>query len=174
MRIHELLKKIILSGILIFLGVVSPAFSQAIQAEDVYQMSLAELQQMFYKPEIRDKISVKFEEETLVESLKQIAEETGLKLTYRGDIVKDSPAKRIDLENENISVSEALEHILKDTGLDYSISKDGYLLIRENALSEEDLEFQESVSGKITDANNNESIPGANILVQGTSTGTTS
>lgn len=81
--------------------------------------------------------------------------------------------KTISLQEHSISVSNALDYIMKDTGLDYKFSRNGYLLITEaDELMEEQI-FQEKVTGTVIDAQTGEVLPGVNIIIEGTSVGTT-
>lgn len=143
--------------------------SEKISSIDVQKMSLTDLQEIFYKTKIDKEISLQIHAETLEESLLKVARATGLKLTYRGDIMVD---KEVTLVNEEISVSDALSYVLEGTGLDYKFSRDGYLLISHIDEVVEGELYQETVTGNVTDANTGESLPGVNIIVEGTTTGT--
>ena len=175
MRMSQILKKGLLAIIMVVFFGASPAVLMALQddsgnnSNEVHAMKITELQNLFYKVEIEKELKVEFENMHLEEALAQIAREVGLKLTYRGDIMVD---KEISLQSESISVSKALESVLENTGLDYKISRDGYLLIAEkNEELEVDL-LQTTVTGQVTDSQGGAPLPGVNVVVEGTATGT--
>lgn len=132
-------------------------------------VTASEAQDMFYSADLTKQISIQMDNQTLEEGLRDIADRTGLKLTYRGDIMVD---KQVTIHETKMSVSEALALMLEDTGLDYKISQLGYLLILpiEETTSVE--VFQETITGQVFDAQTGEALPGVNIQIQGTSTGT--
>lgn len=172
-----LVRKLILTLIVGSFLWLSPQNLQALQNQDrfaskeIHRMSIDDLQEMFYKAEIEKKISLNINGKSVGEALKHVAAETGLKLTYRGDIITD---KKVTLQSEGLSVSDALRHILDGTGLEYQLSKDGYLLINRAYVDESVSEVvQQTVRGGVSDAESGESLPGVNILLKGTSTGTT-
>ncbi|MEX0660606.1 MAG: SusC/RagA family TonB-linked outer membrane protein [Balneolaceae bacterium] len=142
----------------------------AMQDQVAYKMNSYDLQEKFYNAEIDEQIRIDIIDGTLEESVRQVANETGLKLTYRGDIITE---KKITLQEERISVSDALEFILNDTGLTYLFSQDGYLLIdqAENLESEDVLDI--TVEGEVTDAEFGDPLPGVTVVVAGSNIGTT-
>ena len=170
---QRLLLNICVVGVLtILLGMIS-AMSWTVQAQDsddmrrseVQAMTFTQLQEMFYKVDIEKEISLDILNLTLEQALREIAQETGLRLSYRGDIMVD---KTVTLQENGISVTNALDYIMKDTGLDYKFSQNGYLVITEaNGLLEEQI-FQDVVNGTVIDSETGEALPGVNILVQGT------
>ena len=124
----------------------------------------------FYEAEINKNIDISVINGTIQEAVRKVADQSSLKLTYRGNILSD---KEITLQDNNISVSKALDNILDGTGLEYYVSSDGYLLIVKEPLEElDDVIFNEPISGQVTNEGTGETIPGVNILVKGTSTGT--
>ena len=175
---QRLLSNICVVGVLtILLGMIS-AMSWTVQAQDsddirrseVQAMTFTQLQEMFYKVDIEKEISLDIQNLTLEQALREIARETGLRLSYRGDIIVD---KTVTLQENSISVTSALDFIMKNTGLDYKFSQNGYLLITEaEELLEEEM-FQDTVTGTVVDAQTGEALPGVNIIVPGTTIGTT-
>lgn len=166
-------------GVLVLLVGLISVMSNTVQAQNsendrrfaVHAKTFTELQNKFYKTEILKKISVDVHEMPLEQAIRVIATQTSLKLSYRGDIMVD---KMISLKRGSISISDALDIILENTGLDYKFSQDGYLLITKIAddMIDEAM-FQGIVRGRVVDAQTGETLPGVNIIVKGTSTGTT-
>jgi len=167
-------KSILIAFLFLLIG-FTPLIVGAFQTTEIYtsveKQSLfthTDSQDRFYKTEINRKINLDLKNVSLRKALKEIAMKTGFRLTYRGDIVN---GERITLITNNISVSDALSLVLEGTGLEYLVSKEGYLLISPIEMKEE-LLFQETVTGQVRDASNNESLPGVNIVVKGTTIGT--
>ncbi|MEX1136515.1 MAG: TonB-dependent receptor [Balneolales bacterium] len=131
---------------------------------------------LFYKVEVEKRISLDLEDEMVKEALGQIAQKAGLRLTYQGEI-KNS--KKVTLKNESISVSDALASTLDGTGFEPRYSRNGYLLITsadENMGAIENGSgniVQETITGQITDAEDGGPLPGVNIVIEGTTDGTT-
>lgn len=143
-------------------------FGQQLTAQ-MYTSNL--YQGMFYKASIEHVIEIEMEELLLQEALQKIAMATGLKLTYRGDIIDE---KIVNLPKTEITVDEALNFVLKDTGLEYLISSEGYLLIQKKkhiAQVEIDL-YQERITGRVTDERTGEPLPAVTVMVFGTNIGT--
>lgn len=175
MNTVSLLQKTFLSLFLVLLLCFSSEALTAMQAQDrilsteIHKASLAELQEKFYKAEIEQEISVEIEDETLETALSHITRYTGLKLTYRGVGLVD---KKVSLQSERISVSDALAFVLNDTGLDYKFSHDGYLLIAGDDEIIENIVYQDTVEGRVTDITTGQPLQGVNVVVKGTTTGT--
>jgi len=170
MRIHiqNALVALLFITLLGFIPEVLKA-AQVNTTAQVHRVTLSEVQQKFYKAELEMKIDVIFDEVILHEALSHIAREAGLKLTYRGDLMVDH---YVTLKQEAMSVSEALENVLAGTGLDYKFSQDGYLLIIQADVIDNIEVYQQTITGQVTDSETGESLPGVNIFVRGTTTGT--
>lgn len=135
----------------------------------------------FYRVDVNNPISLHLISNTVEQALKEIARKTGLRLTYVGRIESD---KRVTLVNTNISVSDALAFILDGTNYEPKFSSNGYLLIApkmtetsSNELRTGQDERQQTgrgtLAGSVQDALSGESLPGATIIIEGTSLGTT-
>ncbi|MEX1213005.1 MAG: SusC/RagA family TonB-linked outer membrane protein [Balneolaceae bacterium] len=174
---RRLFRDIGLSGVLFTIMGLQPVCLNAQQAPSLYErdatvqaMRLSQLEEKFYKTEIPQEIVIAFENLTVEEALRSLASQTGLRLSYRGDIIPD---RRVNLKSRDIRVSDALDFVLKDTGLDYRFSREGYLLITEKNATPIADAIQQTVRGIVLDAESGEPLPGVNILIEGTSTGTT-
>jgi TonB-dependent starch-binding outer membrane protein SusC len=116
-------------------------------------------------------IELNLEEASLEEALNVISEQADLKLMYRKALLPED--KKVTYNNSSMTVYDALWDLLDGTGLRFAISQNQQLVLlsmQEEAEIEEEL--QETVSGQVTDAQTGEMLPGVNVLVQGTSTGT--
>lgn len=127
----------------------------------------------FYKIKLTQDISVDFKNTPMEDALREIADKSGLILSYRRDYMT---GKLVSFSSKSISVSNALEKVLGDTGLDYLVSRDGYLIIkrknREKGTEVQKKSSASTIHGVVTDASNGFTLPGVNIIIKGTSIGT--
>ncbi len=142
---------------------------QKYTSNEISYATMLEESEAFYKADFDTEISVEVNGLTVEKALKEIADITGMKLTYRGDIMEK---KEVTLVNNKISVSDALDYVLQGTKLDYLFSRDGYLLIYESLDQLRDMQAQVEVTGSVIDGETGEPLPGVNISVEGTTTGT--
>ncbi|NBC02947.1 MAG: SusC/RagA family TonB-linked outer membrane protein [Bacteroidetes bacterium] len=167
MGLHRWLPNVKRIGFVIFMATLFLFPLESIlaqQGEVAYKMTSTMLQEKFYKTQIDQKIDVEIQEATVEDALRQIANRTGLKLTYRGDVMEK---KEITLMEQEVSVTDALDSILNGTELDYKFSEDGYLLIYASREDLTEIEFQQTVTGTVTDAQTGEPLPGVNVIVAG-------
>ncbi|MEX2402887.1 MAG: SusC/RagA family TonB-linked outer membrane protein [Balneolales bacterium] len=157
---------------------ISGFFPDVIKAQEQDEYITAEvfktsdLQGSFYHARIRANIQVDLNKASVDQALGEIGDLTGLKMVYRGDIIPD---KEITLQDD-MMVSDALEYILADTGLEYLIHRNGYIMINPAPESNENANaemVQRTVTGTVTDGETGEALPGVNVVIEGTSTGAT-
>ncbi len=105
--------------------------------------------------------------------LKSIARQAGLKLSYSEQFTPLD--KNVNVQVTKTTAEKALWNLLEGTSLRFGISSSGQLVLlkRHKMQDPKVVSVQvETVKGKITDANTGESLPGANVLVKGTTIGT--
>ena len=116
------------------------------------------------------KLSLNFKNTSLKEVLSSIEDKTEYYFLYSSKIINVD--RKIDVDINGKSISEALAQILKDTDIDY-VFRDRQILLSsksdQNKLSE-NTQQQKSVSGRVTD-NSGGGLPGVTVLVKGTTTG---
>lgn len=115
------------------------------------------------------KLNLKLSNSTVKEILNRIESESDYIFLYNLNELDET--KRVNVDLENASVDEALETILKDQNLKYSIY-DRQVIIRKKD-SENELELGQQtkdVSGKVKMANG-ELVPGATVVIKGTTNG---
>ncbi len=108
------------------------------------------------------------QEETteLVTALKRLQKETGIHLIYESEIVKGLEVDPMIL-NSTDDPTVILEELLNSVGLTYkTISKGTYAVVRPKKAIR-----QLTISGVITSGEDQSTLPGVNVLLQGTSTG---
>ncbi|HLR32797.1 MAG TPA: SusC/RagA family TonB-linked outer membrane protein, partial [Fodinibius sp.] len=114
-------------------------------------------------------ISVSFEEVPLIQAINELANQIGVRLSYNQ---KELPNKKITLVTDNISVIQAFKKMFQATGLNILASPSGQIVIKKNTTGVTKVNVAETVSGKVTDAETGDLLPGVNIAIKGTSSGT--
>ncbi|WP_395277354.1 SusC/RagA family TonB-linked outer membrane protein [Halalkalibaculum sp. DA384] len=107
----------------------------------------------------------------LREVLQDIARQAELKLTYSEQITPLTETFTVE-EPKQLTAKQALWKVLEETSLRFGISPTGQLFFFER-MAEGKAPIQlETVSGQVTDAASGEPLPGVNVVVKGTTTGT--
>ena len=101
---------------------------------------------------------------TIKEVLSSIEEQSNYKFLYRDSDIEN---KTISVESGDFTIDELLSLILPESGNTYRIL-DNNLVVILPAESAQQME----VTGTVTDASTGEPLPGVNVLVKGTTTGT--
>ncbi len=114
---------------------------------------------------IHNKITISFSNIPLSEAIKRIQDISSYKFFY--DVNKTDLNRPVSLHVENADINEAMQAMLKSSGLQFEITNKQIVLIpkaNENGVS------TKAITGKVTDTGN---IPiiGANVVVKGTTTG---
>ncbi|MFH5831343.1 SusC/RagA family TonB-linked outer membrane protein [Halalkalibaculum sp. DA3122] len=148
---------------------VGITFAQSESNEDVdKQLSYNERQRVL--TDSNPIISLNLQNVELDDALKSIAQKSGAGLYYNADLL---PEKKISIELKGVSLSRALEEVLENTGLEPFTSGRNIMLREKNiALSHQDKVVIEQVTGSVTDAESGEPLPGVNVVIKGTTTGT--
>lgn len=116
------------------------------------------------------KISLNLKNVSLEEALEIIANEAQIGLSYNSSLL---PKKSVSIVIEDALVMQAVNQILQDTGVEAAAAPNGStLILRKKQPAVIDEYYDETVTGVVRDAETGESLPGVNILVEGTSTGT--
>lgn len=119
-------------------------------------------------------VSLSMQEASLDKVFLEIKKQTGYTFIYTESILQQ--ANKITVSIKNVSLEQALEAVLKDKGLGYSIVDKTIIIRKKEDLqpSEQAVEQKTTidVSGRVTDADGN-SLAGASVKVKGTTIGTT-
>lgn len=107
--------------------------------------------------------------QNLVSVLKSIADQAGLKLSYSEQFMPLN--KNVYIEKTEVTTEEALWHALEDTPFRFGVSASGQLVLLK-MLDTPKQSQQETITGTVLDAESGETLPGVNILIKGTTTGT--
>lgn len=114
-------------------------------------------------------ISLSLSNSTMEKALQEIAKQAGLKLSYSTHLVPTE--QKISMRENQITVNDALWKVLEDTGLRFAISPNKHLVLMKRNNVRQPV-YLEIITGTVTDANTGETLPGVNITVKGTTTGT--
>jgi TonB-dependent starch-binding outer membrane protein SusC len=117
----------------------------------------------------KNKIDLNVYNATFAEMLEEIREQSNIRLTYDKNQL---PAERFTMVMRDITVIEAFENLFASTDMEALASPSGQVVIKTKRQLER-FEFQdETVTGVVRDANSGETMPGVNIIIEGTQTGT--
>lgn len=131
---------------------------------EAYSKNIAELTQT---------ISIKKENATLKTILEEIAHKSNLGIAYNADLGFLNDLKTVNLYQ--VTVGKALKTVLAETGYKAALSRTREIIfVKQKPL---DIAVKEQVmldiSGQVTNAENGNPLPGVNVFVEGTNTGTT-
>lgn len=122
-------------------------------------------------------ISIELWNVSLEEALLQIAEKAKAGIYFDADLLPD---RRVNLNFQETPLSDVLRKVLTGTQLEiYTSNRNIFLKRKEIPGNLNHINFQgrqivqESVSGRVTDAESGDPLPGVNIAIKGTNTGTT-
>ncbi len=121
--------------------------------------------------ESMETFSFEFNETPLKEALDEMASRANLKILLNNSLVPKN--HKVTGNLNHIGLSEAFDVVLEEAGLDYVYTGEGYIIIVPRVEAEEEQELQNTVSGRVVDAETGEALPGVNILIEGTTSGTT-
>jgi len=104
------------------------------------------------------------------DALYRISNKASVGISFSPDII---PAYKVSLHLKNVSVYQALYKLLSGTGLQVVLPKTKDVLVIQKKTQNLGLKNkQETVSGTITDAQTGDTLPGVNVILKGTTTGT--
>jgi TonB-dependent starch-binding outer membrane protein SusC len=113
--------------------------------------------------------SFNHENVTVGEVLKKIENTSDYKFLYRTDLIDIN--RKVNLHADNSNVEELLDLIFPHQSASFRFFEDNLIAITRNTLPDQQ---QLTVKGRVTDASSGEPLPGASIVIQGTTIGTTS
>ncbi|MDP4679062.1 MAG: TonB-dependent receptor, partial [Cyclobacteriaceae bacterium] len=162
----KVLKKIILMSKYAALGVVVQCLLfTAILAEDGKAQPVS-LENVY--------VSFELNNTSIEEAFSKIENSTEFNFAYKKKIIKQAKKQFLKSDFSNESVASVLRFISDDTGLSFRrVDETIHVVSEADEIAEAIVEVVDvEISGKITDENG-EGLPGASILIKGTTTGTT-
>jgi len=111
------------------------------------------------------RLTASFKDQSVKEVLNQIEKSTEFRFFYNENFTDLNRKVTITAQNENIN--EFLDYLLASTNVTYKVLENNLIVITPKGLLQ-----QNKITGKVIDANTNEPLPGVNVVVVGTNTGT--
>lgn len=111
------------------------------------------------------KLSVNLQNATLVEILDKIESQSEFKFLYNNDLLENKNHGAVQINNQ--SVEQILDDLLEGTGSKYSVLQNNLIVISPDGQSVQ----QNTIRGTIT-SEEGEPLPGATVVVKGTTLGT--
>lgn len=119
-------------------------------------------------------VNVEFVDISMKKALKKIEKEASVYFTYRPDLIKN--LKKVSYRAQNEKFQDVLDEFLNPLGIDFSVYGNSNIVLVESMITgSTDYKNSEDfriVTGNVTDEDG-EALIGANILIKGTTTGTT-
>jgi TonB-dependent starch-binding outer membrane protein SusC len=109
------------------------------------------------------RLNINLSNASIKKVLGEIENQSGYKFVYRDEDIEN---KIVSMNSQGNTIDEVLTLLLSNTGTKYKILENNLVIIVPIA------SIQQKITGTVTDASNGEPITGANILVEGTTTGT--
>jgi TonB-dependent starch-binding outer membrane protein SusC len=121
-------------------------------------------------------INLKLRNATVYEAVNEIAHQSELFFIFHES--DDAAGRSINLDLQSVSLDDAMKEVLKNSNLEYDLIEN-YIVVkpaRAKAPQLQPVQLQERITirGTITSAEDGTTIPGATVLVRGTTLGTTS
>lgn len=159
------------ANIVLFVGffVLLTGFATVVSQDTTDDSHLADL--ITAKQESDNLLSIQFSNVTIQDGLEILADKINVGFSYNPD---DLPNKRVSFSMVNAAGHEVLYKLLEGTNLEPVLppTRDVIILRKKEAKIEFDA-LQETVTGTVVDAQTGEPLPGVNILIEGTESGTT-
>jgi TonB-linked SusC/RagA family outer membrane protein len=103
---------------------------------------------------------------TVKEVFSEIEKSSSYKFLYRNEFINENQV--VDISANNESLDAVMSKLFNSENITYRVFEGNIVVITNTALQ------QLKITGKITDSSNGEALPGVNIVIQGTTSGTTS
>ncbi len=128
--------------------------------------------QGFANPKLQQNLSIDYEDASLLDVLNDMKSKSKFNFFYNVDEIEES--KKISLKAENMTFEDILKEIGKKANFDYAFNGEQVVLTAATTVVpvtvKEDVIQDREVSGTVVDQDGNP-LPGANVIVKGTSTG---
>jgi TonB-linked SusC/RagA family outer membrane protein len=114
------------------------------------------------------RLNLKAEKESVSNILKLIEDQTEFRFLYNSSNINVNRKTDIDCKSKNIE--EVLGMLFEGTNVKFRSFKSNYVLYTEDGASNEIIQQQKSISGKVTDSSG-ASLPGVSVIIKGTTSG---
>ncbi len=158
----------VISVIMIILVLPSESLSTSYQTQDGQDELSQKITDNFYVPVNERLVNIDFIDAPLQIVLREFSRQAGISFSIQSEIAWK---KSITYTCDNKNVLEALVDVLYGSGLSAEISDNQrVIIIKEQPKPQESV--QQEVSGRVTDAETGDSLPGVNVVIEGTDRGT--
>ncbi len=113
------------------------------------------------------KITLSMKDKSMKEVFSKIEENTDFRFFYNERFTDLN--KEVSVEADNDNVETILTNLFASTDITYKVLENNLIVITPKLLMQ-----QQTITGKVTDASTGEPLPGAYVVIQGTTTGTLS
>lgn len=113
----------------------------------------------------KPKISFSYKDQSVKEVLNDIEKNTEYRFFYNEDFIDLN--RKVTMDGTDQNVEEVLTRVLGASDADFKVLENNLIVIAPRELMQ-----QKGVTGKITDSKTGAPIPGVNVVVKGTTTGT--
>jgi len=114
------------------------------------------------------KVTLKYDHVSIEKLLKYLEQTENIQFSYHKGLLANNP--KVTLRLENVTLDKALNVIFKKTDIGFYPLRGGYVVLRKE--EHNIVQEQETIQGKVTDASSGETLPGVNVMVKGTTRGT--
>ncbi len=111
------------------------------------------------------KLTFSYKDISIKEVLSDIEKQTDFRFLYNEDFIDLD--QKITVEGTDIELDKVLASVLKPTKANFRLLDNNLIVIAPNELMQ-----QQSVTGKVTDSQTGSPMPGVNVVIKGTTTGT--
>ena len=113
------------------------------------------------------KLTFSYKDISIKEVLSDLEDKTDFRFLYNEDFINLN--RKVNLEGTDISLDMLLASVLGPSDANFKLLENNLIVIAPKTMMQ-----QQGVTGKVTDSQTGEAMPGVNIVVKGTSVGTTS
>ena len=118
------------------------------------------------------RITLEMKDVALKQVLKEIETQSGYTFLYSD--TKVDVAQKVEVSVQGLTLTEVLNQVFKSTKISYKIEGKQIVLTAKDEATRSQPPQKITVTGTIIDSQTRETIPGVNIMVKGTTNGTTS
>jgi len=111
------------------------------------------------------KLTFAYKDVSVKEVLSQIEKTTDFRFFYNEDFI--DMERKVDLEVTDMKVEDVLSNLLASSEAKFKVLENNLIII-----APKEVNLQQTVTGKVTDSQTGEGLPGVNVVVKGTTTGT--
>lgn len=168
--VHILSKSVLWCLAVLLISPASQAFTTDAQGQYLTSAENESINKSFYSvseysdriPALQTFVSVNVENAPIREVLENIVSRAGLGIAYNAELL--SLEQPITISMKNLTVANALQEVLKNTPYEATISKTREIVLRDRPNPQPLLiQFQQEISGTVTDAETGDPLPGVNV-----------